>query len=41
MEELKKLDKVSKEKIEPYIAKCYEELAEYVKAYAQWFFRWT
>ena len=29
------LDKVAREKIEPYITKCYEELAEYVNAYAQ------
>ena len=29
------LDKVAKEKIEPYITKCYEELAEYVNAYQQ------
>ena len=29
------LDKIAKEKMEPYIDKCYEELAEYVKAYAQ------
>ncbi|SVC85225.1 uncharacterized protein METZ01_LOCUS338079, partial [marine metagenome] len=29
------LDKVAKEKIEPYITKCYEELAEYVNAYEQ------
>ena len=29
------LDKVAREKIEPYITKCYEELAEYVNAYEQ------
>jgi DNA polymerase elongation subunit (family B) len=29
------LDKVAKEKLEPYITKCYEELAEYVGAYQQ------
>ena len=29
------LDKVASEKIEPYITKCYEELAEYVNAYEQ------
>ena len=29
------LDKVAKEKIEPYITECYEELAEYVNAYEQ------
>ena len=29
------LDKVAKEKLEPYITKCYEELAEYVNAYQQ------
>ena len=29
------LDKVAKEKIEPYITKCYEELAKYVRAYDQ------
>ena len=29
------LDKIAKEKMEPYIDKCYKELAEYVKAYAQ------
>jgi len=29
------LDKVASEKMEPYITKCYEELAEYVNAYAQ------
>jgi DNA polymerase elongation subunit (family B) len=29
------LDKVATEKIEPYINKCYEELAEYVNAYQQ------
>ena len=29
------LDKVAREKIAPYITKCYEELAEYVNAYAQ------
>ena len=29
------LDKIATEKIEPYITKCYEELADYVKAYAQ------
>ena len=29
------LDKVASEKLEPYITKCYEELAEYMKAYAQ------
>ena len=29
------LDKVAKEKIEPYIDECYEELATYVKAYQQ------
>lgn len=27
------LDKIAKEKIEPFIEKCYEELAEYVNAY--------
>jgi DNA polymerase elongation subunit (family B) len=30
-----KLDKVCSEKFEPFIDKCYEELAEYVNAYAQ------
>ena len=29
------LDKVAKEKLEPYITKCFEELAEYVNAYQQ------
>ena len=29
------LDKVAKERLEPYINECFEELAEYVKAYAQ------
>ena len=29
------LDKVASEKFEPYITKCYEELAEYVHAYQQ------
>ena len=29
------LDKVASEKLEPYITKCYEELAEYVNAYQQ------
>jgi len=29
------LDEIATEKIEPYITKCYEELADYVKAYAQ------
>ena len=29
------LDKVAREKIEPFITKCFEELAEYVHAYAQ------
>ena len=29
------LDTIAKEKMEPYITKCYEELAEYVKAYDQ------
>ena len=29
------LDKVASEKLEPYITECYEELAEYMKAYAQ------
>jgi len=29
------LDKVASEKIEPYITKCFEELANYVNAYAQ------
>lgn len=29
------LDIVSKEKLEPYIESCYEELAEYLNAYAQ------
>jgi DNA polymerase elongation subunit (family B) len=29
------LDKVATEKIEPYITKCFEELAEYVHAYQQ------
>tara|TARA_Y100000034_G_scaffold46370_1_gene57084 strand:+ start:249 stop:2741 length:2493 start_codon:yes stop_codon:yes gene_type:complete len=29
------LDKVASEKLEPYITECYEELAKYVRAYAQ------
>ncbi len=29
------LDKVAREKIEPFITKCFEELANYVNAYAQ------
>ena len=29
------MDKVCSEKLEPYIDKCYEELAEYTNAYAQ------
>lgn len=29
------LDKFAKEKVEPYIGKCYEELAEYMNAYQQ------
>jgi len=29
------LDKIAKEKIEPYITKSYEELASYIRAYAQ------
>jgi DNA polymerase elongation subunit (family B) len=29
------LDKVASEKMEPYITKCYEELAKYVRAYQQ------
>ena len=32
---VKVLDKFCEEKIEPYIDKCYEELAEYVNAYQQ------
>jgi len=29
------LDQIAKEKIEPYIAQCYQDLADYVKAYEQ------
>ena len=29
------MDKIAKEKIEPYIAKSYQELADYVRAYEQ------
>jgi hypothetical protein len=32
---VKLLDSICEKKIEPYINKCYEELAEYVNAYAQ------
>ena len=32
------LDKVAKDKIEPYIDKCYQELADYVNAYDQMMF---
>jgi len=34
-ETVKFLDRVCEEKLEPYIDKCYAELAEYVNAYAQ------